>query len=72
MKLSGTLVLASWLMLSGSWAQAAQTPETGKADAGAKPATSQAPLQSCHAALEWDQRRAQEIYQQPAGNRDPK
>jgi len=71
MKLSGTLVLASWLMLSGSRAQA-QTPETGKADAGAKPATSQAPLQSGHAALEWDQRRAQEIYQQSAGNRDPK
>src|SRR5271163_2178769 len=42
MKLLGTLVLASWIMLSGNWAQAAQTPDGGKADAGAKQTTSQA------------------------------
>ena len=37
MRLSGTLVLVSWMMLSGNWAQAAQTTE-----AGAKPTVSQA------------------------------
>src|SRR5277367_1849546 len=37
MRLSGALVLVSWMMLSGSWAQAAQTPE-----AGAKPTVSPA------------------------------
>ena len=36
MRLSGALVLVPWMMLSGSWAQAAQTPE-----AGAKPTVSQ-------------------------------
>src|SRR5277367_3099588 len=36
MRLSGTLVLVSWMMLSGNCAQAAQTP-----DAGAKPAAVQ-------------------------------
>src|SRR5277367_2122091 len=37
MRLSGALVLVSWMMLSGSWAQAAQAPDTG-----AKPAAAQA------------------------------
>src|SRR5277367_3236005 len=37
MRLSGALVLVSWMMLSGSWAQAAQTPE-----ACAKPTVSPA------------------------------
>jgi polysaccharide biosynthesis/export protein len=36
MRLSGILVLVSWMTLSGNWAQAAQTP-----DAGAKPAAVQ-------------------------------
>jgi polysaccharide biosynthesis/export protein len=36
MKLSVTLVLAAWMMLSGSPMQAAQTPDAGKGDATAK------------------------------------
>ena len=39
MKLSGTLVLASWMMLSANCSLAAQTPDAGKAEGAAKATT---------------------------------
>jgi len=42
MKLSGTLVLAAWTMVSASALQAAQTPDAAKTDAAAKPTAAQA------------------------------